>query len=321
MAKETFNNIRLGVFVITGLILLVAGLYFIGNNKNLFGDRFELYATFDNVSGLQKGNNVRFSGIDVGTVDEITILNDTSLRVKMVINQDLLHHIRKNSYAAIGTDGLMGNKLININPGTPESPVVSEGDEIPVIPTVDTESMLRTLEGTNQNVLLISNSLRDIISNIQRSRGTLYTVLMDTSLATGLRRTLTNLEGMSDHLEGFSGDLGLLVDDVRSGEGVLSQLVTDSSAFQQQLSGTLTDIRTSGRNLSEATDRLNRILGEVEGGNGTIQTLLKDPATADHLRRSIANIDSSTASFNENMKALQQNFLFRKYFRKKASGN
>jgi len=126
---------------------------------------------------------------------------------------------------------------------------------------------------------------------------------------------------MSDHLEGFSGDLGLLVDDVRSGEGVLGQLVTDSSAFQQQLSGTLTDIRTSGRNLSEATDRLNRILGEVEGGNGTIQTLLKDPATADHLRRSIANIDSSTASFNENMKALQQNFLFRKYFRKKASGN
>lgn len=320
MAKETLHNVRLGIFVITGLTLLVAGLYFIGNNKNLFGDRFELYATFDNVSGLQKGNNVRFAGIDVGTVDDIAIINDTSLRVKMVINQDLLHHIRKNSIAAIGTDGLMGNKLVNISPGSPDAPIISEGDEIPVMPTVDTESMLRTLEGTNRNVLLISSSLREITGNIERSRGTLYTVLMDTSLALRLRQTLLNLESMSTNLDQFSGDLGGLVEGVRSGEGVLGQLVTDSSSFSRDLEGALADIRNSGRNLTDATQRLNRILGEVEQGNGTFQTLLKDPATADHLKRSIANIDSSTANFNENMRALQHNFLFRKYFKKKASG-
>lgn len=321
MAKETLNNVRLGIFVITGLVLLVAGLYFIGNNKNLFGDRFVLYATFDNVSGLQKGNNVRFSGIDVGTVDNITIVNDTSLRVRMVINQDLLHHIRKNSYAAIGTDGLMGNKLINISPGTPDAKEVAEGDEIPVTPTLDTEAMFRTLEGTNRNILMISASLREITGNIERSRGTLYTVLMDTVLAVSLRRTLANLEGMSNHLDDFSGDLGGMMQGVRSGEGVLGQLVNDSSDFSRELGGALDDIRTSGKNLSEATERLNRILGEVENGKGSIQTILKDLATSEHLRRSIANIDSSTANFNENMKALQDNFLFRRYFRKKSSAH
>ena len=116
MNKETNQNIRLGIFVIAGLLLLITGLYFIGSNRNIFGKTFTLYAKFHNVSGLQTGNNVRYSGIDVGTVEKIEIINDTTIRIQMLLKADLKKIIRKNALATLGTDGLMGDKLINIDP-------------------------------------------------------------------------------------------------------------------------------------------------------------------------------------------------------------
>ena len=104
------RNIRLGIFVIAGLLLLITGLYFIGNNRNMFGKTIKIYATFSQVNGLQPGNNVRFAGIDVGTVDEISILNDTTVMVRMTVDAELKNVIRKNSIATVGTDGLMGTR-------------------------------------------------------------------------------------------------------------------------------------------------------------------------------------------------------------------
>ena len=115
MAKETPNYIKLGILVTVGLVLLVVGLYFIGSNKNLFGSTFKLYAVFKDVNGLKAGNNVRYAGIDVGTVENILINNDTTIRVEMVIEERMKDVIKKNSIAGIGTDGLMGDRLINID--------------------------------------------------------------------------------------------------------------------------------------------------------------------------------------------------------------
>src|ERR1039457_3677637 len=107
MNKEIIRNIRLGVFVVAGVLMLIVALYFIGNNKNIFGKSFKLYVVFPNVRGLQPGNNVRYDGINVGTVAKIEIVNDTCIKVEMNIETDLKKVIRKNSIATIGTDGLM----------------------------------------------------------------------------------------------------------------------------------------------------------------------------------------------------------------------
>src|SRR5690349_12707063 len=126
MAKEVSKNIRLGVFVLLGTILLIAALYLIGNNHNLFGNTFRISAEFYNVNGLMPGNNVRFSGIDVGTVESVEIVSDSSVRVVMVIEQDIRKYIRKNAVASIGTDGLMGNKLVNINSSDEDAEPIEE---------------------------------------------------------------------------------------------------------------------------------------------------------------------------------------------------
>ncbi len=317
MDKETSHRIRLGIFIISGLILLIVGLYLIGSNRNIFGRNITLYTTFYNISGLQVGNNVRFSGIDVGTVKKLEIVNDTTVKVTMQMDENLTRFIRINSVASIGTDGLMGNKLINIDPGTQDAQQINDGTTIPSSKGVDTEQMLRTLNQTNQNVSMISEDLRILTGNINKSRGTLYTVLMDTTLAYSLKHTLTNIEVISSNLGNFTSELSAVVKGVQDGQGTLGGLLNDSSSISKSFKNSLVQIEESSKNLNSITLELKTAMDKINSGQGPAGVLANDQVAAEHLKRTLANLDSSSANFNENMKALQGNFLFRKYFRKK----
>ena len=317
MDKETSHRIRLGIFIISGLILLIVGLYLIGSNRNIFGRNITLYTTFYNISGLQVGNNVRFSGIDVGTVKKLEIVNDTTVKVTMQMDENLTRFIRINSVASIGTDGLMGNKLINIDPGTQDAQQIADGTTIPSSKGVDTEQMLRTLNQTNQNVSMISEDLRILTGNINKSRGTLYTVLMDTTLAYSLKHTLTNIEVISSNLGNFTSELSAVVKGVQDGQGTLGGLLNDSSSISKSFKNSLVQIEESSKNLNSITLELKTAKDKINSGQGPAGVLANDQVAAEHLKRTLANLDSSSANFNENMKALQGNFLFRKYFRKK----
>jgi len=120
MANEDFRNIRLGALVITGVVLLVTAFYLIGSKQNLFGSTFKISSTFYNVNGLMKGNNVRLNGIDVGTVGSVKIISDSSVNVVMVIEKNVQQFIKRNAVQSVGTDGVMGNKRVNINSGKEE---------------------------------------------------------------------------------------------------------------------------------------------------------------------------------------------------------
>ncbi|MFM7902274.1 MAG: MlaD family protein [Bacteroidota bacterium] len=139
MNKTTPSNIRLGLFVTIGTLVLVVALYLIGSNQSMFGSTIRISAQFYNVNGLMQGNNVRYAGIDIGTVDKIKIENDSSVTVYMLIEKKHSQYIKKNALAAIGTDGLMGNKLVNINPGRGSSEPVVDGDMIASLKPVETD--------------------------------------------------------------------------------------------------------------------------------------------------------------------------------------
>src|SRR5690242_20144671 len=129
METGTSQNLRLGIFVVAGIMVLIIGLYFIGENRKMFGKSFKLYANFRNVKGLRTGNSVRYGGIDVGTVKKIDIINDTLIRVDLEVEEKLKSVIRKNALTSIGSDGLMGNTLLNIEQGSEPAPFVKDGDE------------------------------------------------------------------------------------------------------------------------------------------------------------------------------------------------
>ena len=170
MAKQAINNIKLGFFVIAALLVLVFSLYMIGKNTSIFGSNFELKARFRSVNGLMKGNNVRFSGIQSGNVKDIVIINDTLIEVTLLVDARTKDFIHKNSFVSIGSEGLMGNKIVNIEPNPVPAPVVEEGDLLLPARDVSIDDMLQTLDKTNLNVAIISEELKQTMKRINSSK-------------------------------------------------------------------------------------------------------------------------------------------------------
>jgi len=316
MASETINRIRLGIFVTVGTILLVTGLYFLGNKKNMFSRSVYVHTYFENISGLRPGNNVRFSGIDIGTVDEIEIKSPQKILVSMVIDAKVSDYIKVNSIAMLGTDGLMGNRLVNIEPGIDGMRNIVDGDTIPSREIIDTDEMMAVLDRTNRNISRISEDLVKVTGNISSSKSTLYSVLVDTTLATELHTTLSNISVISQNLKSFSNDLSDISKDVKEGKGVLGSITEDSSDTHRQLQHSIRNILEISDNLNSFSAKLNNTMDSIQRSRGSLSILLYDTTVAGEFKSSMTNIDSVAGELPAYMNALKDNFLFRKYFRK-----
>lgn len=194
MKKEIGNRIRLGAFVSIGILLFIGGIYYVGNQKQLFNKTFSLNAIFRDVNGLQVGNNVRFGGINVGIIDQIEILNDTAIRVVLQVNTEVQQFIKRDAMVIIGSEGLMGNKVLTITSGSPNEKTIEEYAALRSIQPVNLDDVLNKLKATTDNALLISADMSAITNNIRNGRGTIGKLFMDTVFADNLDQTLQNVE-------------------------------------------------------------------------------------------------------------------------------
>ena len=318
MANEVFRNFRLGMFVLIGTAFLIISMYLIGNKQNLFGNTFEISANFYNVNGLMPGNNVRFAGIDVGTVKRVDIISDTSVNVTMILEADVKPFIRKNALASIGTDGLMGNKLVNINSALEPSKIVEEGDVLLSIRPIEQDEMVRTLNQTNENMKAISSNLLTITDRIN-SKNTLWSLLMDTVVADNVKASIVNIKVASHSTAQLTGDLSALAGSLRDGKGSLGALITDTL-----LSGKVNQIIVRLDQISDtaavAIGDFSDITRRMNEGKGSVGVLLKDTAFVHELNTSMRNIQKGSLILNEDLEALKHSWPFRKYFRKKEKG-
>jgi len=193
-------KIRLGLFVAGGLTLFVLAIFIIGKQKNLFNPVFRLNTTFYNISGLQVGNNIRFSGIDVGTVDDINILNDSTVKVVMFIRKEVQKFIKSDCKAAIGSEGLIGSKLIIITQGSYDAPTASEGQQIESNEPVEMDAIMSSLKVTADNAAIISFQLAEILIKVNSGNGTLGRLIEDSTIAENLNQTIVNLKKSSKGL-------------------------------------------------------------------------------------------------------------------------
>jgi len=318
MAQQNTSNIKLGLLVLAGLFLFIGTLYVVGKNQNIFGSSYEIKARFSNINGLMKGNNIRFSGIQAGTVKNITIIDDTTIEVSMLIDKSLQPYIKTNALASIGTEGLIGNKIINILPVKRNAPVAREGDLLAVHKAIDTDEMLGTLSVTNKNIALISEDLRMTVHRINNSTA-LWSLLKDSNVAGNIKTTLNNVRMASVNARNVTGGLDALVKDVRQGKGSVGALLTDSS-FARDLGRAMIDIASAGQRATAAAGRLDTtimdIQTELNNGKGTANALLRDTGLVVKLNASLDNIQKGTDAFSQDMEALKHNFLFRGYFRR-----
>lgn len=194
-------KIRLGMFISGGIILFVIAIFFIGKQKNLFSPVFKLTTTFYNVSGLQVGSNVRFSGINIGTVDNIDIINDSTVQVDMLIRKDVRQFIKTDCQAGIGSSGVIGDRILIITQGTTDAPLAKDGQHIASKEPVETDAIMASLKVTVGNVEIITHELAEIMVKINSGNGTLGRLIQDSTIAENFNQTMVNLKQSSKGLD------------------------------------------------------------------------------------------------------------------------
>jgi len=199
--KSTQFKVRLGLFVAGGFLLLALAIFMIGKQKNLFNPVFTISANFYNVSGLQIGNTIRFSGINVGTVDNIKIINDSTVKVDMIVEKTVQPYIKTDSEVAIGSEGIIGDRVLIITQGSTNAPSVNEGQYLSSVEPVEMDAIMSSLEVTALNAEVISDQLAQIMININKGKGLIGMLIQDTTIANNIDQTIVNLKASSKGLD------------------------------------------------------------------------------------------------------------------------
>jgi phospholipid/cholesterol/gamma-HCH transport system substrate-binding protein len=283
MKTSVSQKIKIGVFTLVGILLFVIGIFLIGSKKNMFGSTYMIYGTFKNVGGLNVGSNIRFAGINVGTVEDIRIISDTLIRVDMRMQEQVRPFLKTDALATIGSDGLMGDKLITINSGSENrTQLLTGGSRIMTANPVDFDKIIGQFTRVAANAEVITGELAEMAIQIRKGDGTISKLLYTDDLSHSLEGTAANAERITGSLAGIAAH-------VRQGKGSIGSLIyTDSFA----------------NDLDKAAATANQSMRTIQGATVAIE----DAAGA---------IENAAYSFGENMNALQGNFLFRGYFRRK----
>ena len=236
MKTTVSQKIKIGMFTITGILLFLVGIFLIGSKKNMFGDTFMIYGTFKSVGGLEVGNNIRFAGINVGTVDDINIVSDTTIRVNMLMKEEVRPFLKADALASIGSDGLMGDKLITIASGSAnEVRLLSKGSRIRTINPVDFDRVITKFTNVADNAEVITRELAGMAVQIRTGNGTISKLLYTDDLS-------KSLEATADNAKAITGSLAGIAAHIQSGRGSIGSLIyTDSLANALESAGIKAD--------------------------------------------------------------------------------
>jgi len=273
--KQKFK-VRLGLFITGGLALFVLAIFIIGKQKNLFNPVIRLTTNFFNVSGLQTGNNIRFTGINVGTVEDITIINDTTVRVDMLIESNVGKFIKSSCKVSIGSEGLIGDRLLIISPGNAGDPIAVEGQLLSSVEPVETDAIIANLQGT-------SKELEEIVLKINSGRGTLGRLIHDTIIAENLNETILNIK--------------------RSTKGLDETM----AATQNNISAIIGNLQIIAGNAENFSQQLGETMVKINSGRGTLGRLIQDTIIAENLNQTILNLKTSSRGLGETLGAAQSN--------------
>jgi phospholipid/cholesterol/gamma-HCH transport system substrate-binding protein len=315
MRNNSNEKLKLGIFVITGLLLFTVAIYLIGERQNIFGQSIVISVEFKNVNGLQKGNNVRYSGINVGTVNEISMINDSIIRVDLLIEKKMISYIKKDAIATIGTDGLVGNMIVSIIPGKGKAAIVNPGDFIKSYTKIRSDDMLNTLSVTNENAALLTVDLLKITNAINSGKGTLGMLINDSITSNNIKNTIFNLQKTSMEASKAMNSLSAKIAAINLDNSVAGVLVNDT-VQAQKMRNIIANLEVTSQNINTTIDSLNKTIDQVKNGKGAINYLSNDEEFVKNLDATIKNLNEGTNKFNESMEALKHNFLIRGYFKK-----
>jgi phospholipid/cholesterol/gamma-HCH transport system substrate-binding protein len=314
--KEVGQQIKLGAFVLGGLALFVVAAFLIGSENNVFSRTFNISAEFKNVEGLKEGDNVWLSGVKIGTVKEVRIASEGKVIVKLSLKDRQSEFLRKDATASIGSDGLVGNKIVVIRPGTAPEPI-AENDVINTTSPPDTQELINIAKDVGDNTKSLTKDLSVIADKISKGQGVVGELLNDGALAQELRTAVANISQTGNNTANASAELHKMLYEMRNGTGLMPSLIRDTS-YANAFKESLASIQQVTANAQAVTDNLQQLSVKMNEDDNAIGALLNDKATGDRIKNTIENAENATKKLDANMEALQHNFLLRGYFRKQA---
>ncbi|MBN7817406.1 MlaD family protein [Algoriphagus pacificus] len=317
MKSENKRNVLVGIFVFLGIAILVAGILTLGGQQKKFVKAIHLKAVFDDIGGLQSGNNVWFSGVKIGTVRKINFYGDSQVEIEMNVEEEVVEFIRKDSKATISSDGLIGNKIIVIYGGTTMAPPVEDGDRLESVMPLDTDKMMETLQVNNENLVEITNDLKKLTSKLAAGEGIVGAVLTDSTLAETFRSIVQNLDRASVNSNRMIAELNTFTGKLNQKGNLFNDLVTDTT-MASDLKETMASFKVAAANSEQMTEELKVVTDKLNSNDNSIGVLLNDEEFAKNLKQTMINADSATLNLNRGLEALEYTWPFRKGFKRKA---
>ncbi len=298
----TWEQLKVGSLILAGAAVLGVAVMQLGAATRLFEARYTVYALIPNASGLREGGSVMVAGLMAGSVRRIEFLppdSDTlrNLRLTIEINRDLQEQIRGDSHGRLRTLGLLGDKVLDISPGTPRYAALADGDTLMISESLDYDQVIGQASGAVGDMVQLTRDLRAITGTIVRGEGTMGQLLTSRTLYDQLGATLVEANQLLDRMQRPGGTFGRLLDDptlynrinsltlsmdsilvaMNSGQGTLSRMLHDDSLY----------VRMVG-----VTASADSILGRISRGEGFAGRMINDQELYDRLNKTVTDLNA-----------------------------
>ncbi len=306
-----------GIFIFLGLVIFVIGIFTMGSQKKVFVKSFSINVVFNDIQGLKTGNNVWFSGVKIGTIKKIKFYGTSQVQVFMSLEEEAHRYIHKDAKASISSDGLIGNKIIVISGGNPKFPFVEDGDQLQVNTSLSTDEIMNTLQVNNKNLVEITSDFKLLAQNLVDGKGTAGALLADQQIADNFKIIVSNLKATTASANQMARELDKFSSTLNTKNGLANRMLTDTALFAK-LQSSVNELQKTATIAAKLTQNLNDASAKLNNNDNAIGLLLNDAKTAEQVKATMKNLESSSKKLDENMEALQSNFLLRGFFKKKA---
>lgn len=318
-SQEIKRNIKLGAFVLGGVALFLISVFYLGRENNIFSKTFTVSAIFKNVEGLKDGDNVWLSGVKIGTVKKVSIISEGQVIVTMTLKEKQNDFIKKDATANIGSDGLVGNKIVVIRPGS-AAETIHDNDTINSFSPTDTQELFNLAKEVGTDIKAITSDLKVTTAKINAGQGVIGELLNEGEMAKELRASMLAIRRASENATRATNEINKMLTEINQGDGLMTKLIRDTT-YAAQFSRTMENVEQVGENAKKMAADLKEVTDKMNDKNNAMGVLLTDTTFATKLKTTMTNAEKASAKLDENLKAMRSSWPFKKYFRKNKAKN
>lgn len=301
----TWDQLKVGAMILVALVVMGVAILKLGQSAHLFSKRYQLVSFVPNTAGLRVGGQVTVAGQLAGAVKSIEFLPvdaDTTrnLRIIIEVDQSVQSQVRRNSQAKLKTLGLLGDKVFDISPGTPQFAVLRDGDTLKLGEALDYEAVLVQASGALDQVVTLTGSLQKVANGVVQGQGTVGQLLTNRQLFDNLNATLATTNTLMGRLQNPRGTLGQLLNDPGLYNN-LNRVLASADTLVAQLGGGINSGNGTVAKLLHDDELYSRLVSTVAGmdtlvtsmsrGNGTVKHLLTDEELYTQLLKTVTNLN------------------------------